>query len=265
MPRRTSSRLSARRHLDQAELQQVNLPQPAEPPQVVLPQPAEPPQVVLPQPAELPLVVLPQPAEPPQVVLPQPAELPLVVLPQPAELPLVVLPQPSDMFFNDPFRNRRQNEDKQEKILEMLTAINDSLNRPKSNKFILNQNRSENNQSYSILNFLFQLFKQAVGFISKRKLSIGKHVMVKRSTGDIVKAQITNIYDNEIQVFYYVDKENKIREKIVKKDQIMFPTYISFKFGLLILFVIFFVWIMFFKNQSKNSNYNLLNLNFFNF
>jgi hypothetical protein len=273
MPRRTSSRLSARRQLpDQAELQQLVLPLPAELPQVVLPQPAELPQVVLPQPAELPQVVLPQPAELPQVVLPQPAEFS-----RSTELFRHQNNQPrpssSDMFVNDLFRNRRQNEDTQEKMLEMLMAINDSLNRPKSNKSILNQNTStnrsinqENNQSYSIRNFLFQLFKKAIGFILNKKLSIGSHVMVKRSTGDIVKAQITNIYDNEIQVFYYVDEINKIREKIVKKDEIMFTnTYVFFKFGLLILFVIFLVWIMFFKYQSKNSNYNLLNFNFFNF
>jgi hypothetical protein len=152
----TSSRLSARRQLpDQAELQQVVLHQPAELPQVVLPQPAEPPQVLLPQPAEF----------------SRSTELFRHQNNQPR-------PSSSDMFFNDLFRNRRQNEDTQEKMLEMLTAINDSLNRPKSNKSILNQNRSENNQSYSIRNFLFQLFKQAVGFISNRKLSIGKHVMV---------------------------------------------------------------------------------------
>jgi len=95
------------------------------------------------------------------------------------------------------------------------------------------------------------------------KLSIGNHVLVKRSTGDIVKAQIISIYDKEIRVLYYLEKEKKIREKIVKKDEIIFRTNFPLKYGLLVFFLLLFlflIFVFFFRNQTKMVNYNFLRL-----
>ena len=123
-----------------------------------------------------------------------------------------------------------------------------------------------NRNNFNSFSF-FGILKKFLNFLlNKNEIKEGNIVKIRRSNGHITSGKIIKIRDERVTVNYYSEDENKERIKTVFKTQLITDRqHIYCILLIFILFVLVYLYMTFFKRDTKKFSINFFNYNLFNF